>query len=73
MIDGIRVTDIHVHIQPWEMHPPEVQRAMDGKAVSGEPCKKKRSVPCAYCPRTFSKSFSTLCLASPKSMSVFSR
>jgi predicted TIM-barrel fold metal-dependent hydrolase len=29
MIAGRRVTDIHVHIQPWEMHPPHVQRAME--------------------------------------------
>jgi predicted TIM-barrel fold metal-dependent hydrolase len=29
MIEGMRVTDIHVHIQPWEMHPPAVQRAME--------------------------------------------
>jgi predicted TIM-barrel fold metal-dependent hydrolase len=29
MISGHRVTDIHVHIQPWEMHPPGVQQAME--------------------------------------------
>src|SRR5262245_29143358 len=29
MISGHRVTDIHVHIQPWEMHPPHVQRTME--------------------------------------------
>ena len=29
MIAGHRVTDVHVHIQPWEMHPPDVQRAME--------------------------------------------
>src|SRR5258706_10314365 len=29
MIAGHRVTDIHVHIQPWEMHPAEVQHAME--------------------------------------------
>lgn len=29
MIAGHRVTDIHVHIQPWEMHPPAVQHAME--------------------------------------------
>jgi len=29
MISGHRVTDLHVHIQPWEMHPPHVQRAME--------------------------------------------
>lgn len=29
MISGHRVTDIHVHIQPWEMHPPGVQHAME--------------------------------------------
>ncbi len=29
MISGHRVTDLHVHIQPWEMHPPAVQQAME--------------------------------------------
>jgi predicted TIM-barrel fold metal-dependent hydrolase len=29
VISGHRVTDLHVHIQPWEMHPPDVQRAME--------------------------------------------
>jgi predicted TIM-barrel fold metal-dependent hydrolase len=29
MISGRRVMDVHVHIQPWEMHPPAVQRAME--------------------------------------------
>ena len=29
MISGHRVTDLHVHIQPWEMHPPNVQHAME--------------------------------------------
>jgi uncharacterized protein len=29
MIAGHRVTDIHVHIQPWGMHPPRVQHAME--------------------------------------------
>jgi len=29
MISGHRVTDIHVHIQPWEMHPPHVQHTME--------------------------------------------
>ncbi len=29
MISGYRVTDIHVHIQPWAMHPPAVARAME--------------------------------------------
>lgn len=29
MIAGHRVIDIHVHIQPWEMHPPGVQHAME--------------------------------------------
>ena len=29
MISGHRVTDLHVHIQPWEMHPPGVQHAME--------------------------------------------
>lgn len=29
MISGFRVTDIHVHIQPWEMHPPDVQHTME--------------------------------------------
>ena len=29
MIAGHRVTDIHVHIQPWEMHPSPVQHAME--------------------------------------------
>jgi len=29
MISGHRVTDLHVHIQPWEMHPPHVQHAME--------------------------------------------
>ena len=33
MISGHRVTDIHVHIQPWEMHPPEVQHAMESGRV----------------------------------------
>ena len=29
MISGFRVTDAHVHIQPWEMHPPAVTAAME--------------------------------------------
>jgi predicted TIM-barrel fold metal-dependent hydrolase len=29
MIAGHRVIDVHVHIQPWEMHPPDVQLAME--------------------------------------------
>jgi hypothetical protein len=29
VISGFRVTDIHVHIQPWEMHPPDVQHTME--------------------------------------------
>src|SRR5512143_3117577 len=29
MIAGYRVADLHVHIQPWEMHPPGVARAME--------------------------------------------
>lgn len=29
MISGHRVMDAHVHIQPWEMHPPGVQHAME--------------------------------------------
>ena len=29
MISGHRVTDIHVHIQPWEMHPPGVKDTME--------------------------------------------
>ena len=29
MISGYRVTDLHVHIQPWEMHPPHVQHTME--------------------------------------------
>ena len=29
MISGHRVTDLHVHIQPWEMHPPHVQQTME--------------------------------------------
>ncbi len=29
MISGHRVIDLHVHIQPWEMHPPAVQAAME--------------------------------------------
>jgi predicted TIM-barrel fold metal-dependent hydrolase len=29
MIAGMRVADIHVHIQPWGMHPPKVQHAME--------------------------------------------
>ncbi len=29
MISGHRVTDIHIHIQPWELHPPHVQHTME--------------------------------------------
>ena len=29
MIAGYRVADVHVHIQPWEMHPTAVQHAME--------------------------------------------
>lgn len=29
MISGYRVTDLHVHIQPWAMHPPAVAEAME--------------------------------------------
>ena len=29
MISGHRVMDVHVHIQPWGMHPPGVQHAME--------------------------------------------
>lgn len=29
MIGGYRVTDLHVHVQPWEMHPPRVARAIE--------------------------------------------
>ena len=29
MIDGYRVCDVHVHIQPWEMHPPAVAASME--------------------------------------------
>jgi predicted TIM-barrel fold metal-dependent hydrolase len=29
MICGYPVTDLHVHIQPWEMHPPAVAAAME--------------------------------------------
>jgi predicted TIM-barrel fold metal-dependent hydrolase len=29
MISGHRVTDVHVHIQPWGMHPPAVAHAME--------------------------------------------
>jgi predicted TIM-barrel fold metal-dependent hydrolase len=29
MISGYLVTDLHVHIQPWEMHPPAVASAME--------------------------------------------
>jgi uncharacterized protein len=29
MISGYPVTDLHVHIQPWEMHPPPVAAAME--------------------------------------------
>ncbi|HEX4826432.1 MAG TPA: amidohydrolase family protein [Candidatus Polarisedimenticolaceae bacterium] len=29
VIDGYRVCDVHVHIQPWEMHPPSVAAAME--------------------------------------------
>jgi predicted TIM-barrel fold metal-dependent hydrolase len=29
VISGFRVTDLHVHIQPWEMHPPAVTFAME--------------------------------------------
>ncbi len=29
MIAGYSVTDIHIHIQPWEMHPPDVARTME--------------------------------------------
>jgi len=29
VISGYRVSDIHVHIQPWEMHPADVQHAME--------------------------------------------
>ncbi|HZN53941.1 MAG TPA: amidohydrolase family protein [Candidatus Polarisedimenticolaceae bacterium] len=29
MIEGRRVTDLHVHIQPWEMHPPHVAASME--------------------------------------------
>jgi predicted TIM-barrel fold metal-dependent hydrolase len=29
VISGYPVTDVHVHIQPWEMHPPPVQHAME--------------------------------------------
>lgn len=29
MIAGYRVLDIHVHIQPWDMHPTAVQHAME--------------------------------------------
>lgn len=29
MISGHRVTDLHVHIQPWAMHPPDVKLAME--------------------------------------------
>jgi predicted TIM-barrel fold metal-dependent hydrolase len=29
VIDGFRVTDLHVHVQPWEMHPPGVAAAME--------------------------------------------
>ena len=29
MISGYLVTDLHVHIQPWEMHPPGVAEAME--------------------------------------------
>jgi len=29
VISGHRVTDLHVHIQPWEMHPPAVANTME--------------------------------------------
>ena len=29
MISGLRVVDVHVHLQPWGMHPPAVARAME--------------------------------------------
>jgi predicted TIM-barrel fold metal-dependent hydrolase len=29
VISGYYVADIHVHIQPWEMHPPHVQHTME--------------------------------------------
>src|SRR5262245_32111658 len=29
VIDGYRVCDVHVHIQPWEMHPPAVAAAIE--------------------------------------------
>jgi len=29
MVSGYRVTDLHIHIQPWEMHPPHVQHTME--------------------------------------------
>jgi len=29
VIAGYRVTDLHVHIQPWDMHPPHVAASME--------------------------------------------
>jgi predicted TIM-barrel fold metal-dependent hydrolase len=29
VISGFKVTDLHVHVQPWEMHPPAVAHAME--------------------------------------------
>lgn len=31
MISGFSVTDVHVHIQPWEMHPAPVRAAMEAR------------------------------------------
>jgi uncharacterized protein len=49
MISGYRVTDLHVHIQPWEMHPPGVQHTMEAGRGDLARIRAFMESPAAFC------------------------
>jgi uncharacterized protein len=48
VISGFRVTDCHVHIQPWEMHPPAVAHTMESGRADLERIRAFMESPSAF-------------------------
>jgi predicted TIM-barrel fold metal-dependent hydrolase len=48
VISGHRVADLHVHIQPWEMHPPDVQRTMESGRADLDRIREFMASPSAF-------------------------